>query len=273
MYVLVMVEGHRLLITDAPATRLGQITLAGQVLDAKPLMPTTLRVLDDVVISLVTAGRGHYRHADGRVRAIVAPCLTVVAAGVPHTYGTAPGEAWTEWFVVGHGPLWDLWAATGLLPQEDGPCQLSASAHPDDLAALLGDPPRSQEAAERQLWALASWLTSARRHRDDSLWVRAEQLLTVHLAQPLDLRRVATELGLSYDVFRRRFAAHAGRPPLAYRNARRLEVAARWLRLTTMTHAEIARRLGYVDEFHLSRRFREHYGVPPQTYRRARPER
>jgi AraC-like DNA-binding protein len=270
MYVLGMVEGHRLLITDAPVTRLGQITLAGQVLDAKPLMPTTLRVLDDVVISLVTAGRGHYRHADGRVQDIVAPCLTVVAAGVPHTYGTAEGEAWTEWFVVGRGALWDLWTATGLLPAEDGPCRLSPGAHPDDLAALLGEPPRSRAAAEHQLWSLSAWLTTARRQEDAGVWDRAEQLLAADLGRPLDLPRVAADLGLSYDAFRRGFAAHAGRPPLAYRNVRRLEVAARWLQLTTMTHSEIARRLGYTDEFHLSRRFRAHFGVPPQTYRRTR---
>lgn len=270
MYVLGMVDGHRLLITDAPVTRLGQITLAGQVVDAKPLMPTSLRVLDDVVISVVTAGRGSYRHADGRVQDIVAPCLTVVAAGIPHTYGTAAGEAWTEWFVVGREPLWDLWAATGLLPPDDGPHPLSPSAHPEDLAALLGDPPRSPAAAERQLWALSAWLTSAGDDEDAGVWVRAERRLTGDLGEPLDLPRVAAELGLSYDVFRRGFTAHAGRPPLAYRNARRLEVAARWLRLTTMTHAEIARRLGYTDEFHLSRRFRAHFGVPPQTYRRTR---
>lgn len=272
MYVLGMVEGHRLLITDAPATRLGQITLAGQVVEAKPLMPTTLRVLDDVVISLVTAGQGHYRHADGRVEDIVAPCLTVVAAGVPHTYGTAAGQVWTELFVVGRGPLWDLWAATGVLPAEDGPCRLSPGAHRDDLAALLGEPPRSQLAAEQQLWGLSTWLTSARRQDDAGAWVRAEQRLTEDLGRPLDLSQVAADLGLSYDVFRRGFAAYAGRPPLAYRNARRLEVAARWLRLTTMTHAEIARRLGYTDEFHFSRRFRAHFGVPPQTYRRTRQQ-
>jgi AraC-like DNA-binding protein len=35
-----------------------------------------------------------------------------------------------------------------------------------------------------------------------------------------------------------------------------------------MTHREIARTLGYADEFHFSRRFRAQYGVPPRDYRR-----
>jgi AraC-like DNA-binding protein len=39
--------------------------------------------------------------------------------------------------------------------------------------------------------------------------------------------------------------------------------------VTDMTVREIARTLGYADEFHLSRRFSAHFGVPPRDYRKA----
>jgi transcriptional regulator GlxA family with amidase domain len=45
--------------------------------------------------------------------------------------------------------------------------------------------------------------------------------------------------------------------------------AATLLRLTDLTHREIARTHGFADEFHLSRRFRAQYGVPPREYRRS----
>ena len=80
---------------------------------------------------------------------------------------------------------------------------------------------------------------------------------------------LAAEAGLSYDTFRRRFTAQVGRPPAAYRTERRLQTAATLLRLTDMTHREIARTLGFADEFHLSRRFRATYGVAPRDYRRG----
>lgn len=260
--------GHNFFIADGPRTRIGRIALAGQVLDAKPMMPSTLRVLDDVVVSLVIAGSGHYVHDDGRVDRIEAPSLTVVPRGEPHTYGTGPGGRWTEWFIVGSGPVWDMLELAGVLPGTGGPVRPSPAAHYEDLAAVLRSRPKSQAGAERQLLSIAAWLTSALRDRDDEPWVRAEQLLGADLDTRVDLRQVATELGMSYDLFRHRFAARFGRSPMAYRQERRLEVAATWLRATTMTTREIAERLGYTDEFHLSRRFRHHFGSPPRSYRR-----
>jgi len=48
-----------------------------------------------------------------------------------------------------------------------------------------------------------------------------------------------------------------------------VQTAATLLRLTDMTHREIARTLGFADEFHLSRRFRAQFGVAPRDYRRT----
>lgn len=83
----------------------------------------------------------------------------------------------------------------------------------------------------------------------------------------LEMRDVAAHLDLEYDRFRRVFRDRFGRSPLAFRNDRRLEVAATLLRATNLTCREIARRIGFSDEFHLSRRFRSRYGVSPTGYR------
>jgi AraC-like DNA-binding protein len=263
-----MAAGHRIFVSDGPRTRLGRIVLAGHVLDTRPLMPTSLRTLDDFVVSLVVAGSGSYRHADGRVQAITAPALTVVPPRVPHTYGTPPDGRWTEWFVVGSGPLWELLQTTGLLPSPPGPVQPSPGAHPDELARILRSAPRGAVEAERQLWSIGAWLTEALPEAAGDPWARAERELCAALDRPVDLRAVARTTGLGYDRFRRQFAARFGRSPLAYRNRRRLEVAATWLRVTAMTNREIAERLGYTDQFHLSRRFVAQYGIPPSRYRR-----
>ena len=83
------------------------------------------------------------------------------------------------------------------------------------------------------------------------------------------LQTVAAESGLSYDTFRRHFTAQVGQSPSAFRTARRLQTAATLLRLTDMTHREIARTLGFADEFHFSRRFRAQFAVSPRDYRRV----
>lgn len=263
-----MVIGHYFHISDGPRTRLGRIALAGQVLDAKPMMPTSLRVLDDFVVSLVIAGSGSYRHHNGRVERIEAPSLTIVPPREPHTYGTELDQRWTEWFFVGSGPVWDTLVHTGVLPTSGGPVRPSPAAHHEDLAAVLQSGPKSQAGAERQIWSIAGWLTSALREEDEGPWPRAEQLLGANLGNKIDLLQVADDVGMSYDLFRHQFTARLGRSPMAYRNERRLEVAATWLRLTSIPSREIAERLGYSDQFHLSRRFREHFGTPPSAYRR-----
>jgi transcriptional regulator GlxA family with amidase domain len=159
------------------------------------------------------------------------------------------------------------------------------------LRTVLRATPRSQLAAEHQLLAFADWLVDMADPADpvgqdgagdgepdapkragqgpSPAIAAAADRLADDLTASVDMRTVAAEVGLPYDAFRRRFAAEIGQSPLAFRNGRRLQTAATLLRLTDMTHREIARTLGYTDEFHLSRRFRAHFGLPPRDYRRS----
>src|SRR5918994_6940511 len=93
-------------VSEGPSTRLGQLLLAGEVVDDEPIMPSTLRVMDAYVLSVVLDGEGTYRDADQREERIVRGAHTIVSPGFPHWYGTHPGRRWTELFVV-HGPLFD----------------------------------------------------------------------------------------------------------------------------------------------------------------------
>jgi len=277
MYVLAMPtrsvtpSGYqRLTMSGGVGTPLGQVVLAGEVRDAEPVMPRRLRVLDSVVLSVVTQGSGTYRHADGRTEPIAPSSVTVVLPGEPHWYGTDRGRRWTEWFAVVNGPVFDLLISTGRLTRS-GPRPLPATVRAADLALILRSAP-PPSAAEHQVWAIAQWLSGALNPDADgatAMWDRAEALLTADLDAPLSLSAVADELGLGYDAFRRQFKDRFGQSPMAYRSERRLAVAATLLRLTTLTCREIARRLGYSDEFHLSRRFRRHYGLSPTAYRRS----
>ncbi|MEU4291961.1 AraC family transcriptional regulator [Kribbella sp. NPDC026596] len=260
--------GVRTLIADGPVTRLGQLVLAGEVDDAEPIMSSTLRVMDAYVLSVLIDGEGNYRDADGREERIRPGAHTIVPPGFPHTYRTDPGERWTELFVVFSGPLFDALHLTGAGPRYPVPAP-SIEA----LRTVLRSPPRTRRVAEHQLLALADWLIDA----DDTAdspdvsmeIVAAMGRLADDLTASTDLAAVAAESGLSYDTFRRRFAEQVGQTPAAFRTVHRLQAAATLLRLTDLTHREIARTLGFADEFHLSRRFRAHFGVSPRDYRRS----
>ena len=144
-------------LSEGPSTRLGRLLLAGEVIDDEPIMPSTLRVMDAYVLSVVLDGEGAYRDADGREERIVAGAHTIVPPGIPHWYGTDPGHRWTELFAVFAGPLFDSLAELGILAAA-GPRYPRPIPSIEALRAVLRTPPSSQRAAEHQLLALADWL-------------------------------------------------------------------------------------------------------------------
>ncbi|MER7247692.1 AraC family transcriptional regulator [Kribbella sp. NPDC000426] len=255
-------------IAEGPETRLGRLVLAGEVIDSEPIMSSALRVMDGYVLSVLIDGEGNYRDADGRAERITAGAHTIVPPGFPHTYHTDPGERWTELFVVFTGPLFD---SIQHLSGPAGPRYPVPLPAIEALRTVLRAPPKTRRAAEHQLVALADWLVDVEDTADDVSMEILDAMgrLADDLTASTDLRAVAAEAGLSYDTFRRRFAKQVGQTPAAFRSERRLQAAATLLRLTDLTHREIARTLGFADEFHLSRRFRAQFGVSPRDYRRT----
>ncbi len=262
-------------VSERPSTRLGQLLLAGEVVDDEPIMPSTLRVMDAYVLSVLLDGEGTYRDADRREERIVAGAHTIVPPGFPHWYGTDPGRRWTELFAVFTGPLFDFLAGLGVLGV-GGPRYPRPAPSIEVLRTVLRTPPQSRGAAEHQLLAMADWLLDTEDTGADGPGpdisaevAHAVGRLADDLAGSVEVKTLAAELGLTYDTFRRRFTAQVGQSPSAFRTTRRLQTAATLLRLTDMTHREIARTLGFADEFHFSRRFRAQFGIPPRDYRRS----
>jgi AraC-like DNA-binding protein len=81
------------------------------------------------------------------------------------------------------------------------------------------------------------------------------------------LATLARRAGLSRSAFADRFHARVGVPPMTYLTSARLELAARWLRETTLSVAEIYNRLGYASASAFHRAFKRERGVAPSAFR------
>jgi AraC-like DNA-binding protein len=86
-------------------------------------------------------------------------------------------------------------------------------------------------------------------------------------ARTWSVRSLADVAVMSRSAFSDRFRALVGQTPMRYLTELRLSRAARLLRSTDATIADIARTVGYGSEEALSRAFKAHHGEAPSVYR------
>lgn len=96
----------------------------------------------------------------------------------------------------------------------------------------------------------------------------AEDYFRAHLAEKITLEKVARHLAMSPSAFSHRYAAEAGRPPMASLTALRVELAKSLLLRGLKTEA-IARQVGFYDAFHFSKMFKKQTGMSPSRFRRS----
>lgn len=91
--------------------------------------------------------------------------------------------------------------------------------------------------------------------------------LAEHLASVPRRDHLARMAGLSPARFHALFRTATGTTPLAYLHAERIRLAMKNLGHSDAPLADLAKQLGYCDEFHFSRRFKDETGLSPQAFR------
>jgi len=94
--------------------------------------------------------------------------------------------------------------------------------------------------------------------------------LNAYLDRNISLPELANLAEMSQFHFLRLFRASAGKTPHRYLIGRRVEVARSILLHEDVPLAEVAYRVGFADQSHLTRHFRRIVGVPPGSLRRQR---
>jgi transcriptional regulator GlxA family with amidase domain len=99
--------------------------------------------------------------------------------------------------------------------------------------------------------------------------VTAVGVLRARIAEPWTLNALAHEVNLSRSQLVRAFDATTGMSPMAYLRQMRVERMARLLVSTDLSVAEVARAVGWKNQFHASQCFHAACGVSPTEYRRG----
>lgn len=129
--------------------------------------------------------------------------------------------------------------------------------------------PGDSSLVEGILWGL---YYESRRRPDCRRDPRIEEALSYlrrHFREPVDLRSLASRVGLSPFHFSRMFAAQTGEPPMRHLRRLRVEEADRLARSSSLPLGAIAERLGFRDDEGLRRAFRAVTGRLPSGARAA----
>ena len=269
MYSLGSLFRTQLFFSDDSASPIGRLRMAGTVAASTGI---DSRRLDSYAIVLAVAGAGHYSDELGVTREIAPGDLLVLFPGLLHSYGPDRGQRWDEFYLVFDGPIFEFLEGVGVLDRKR--TVISLRPFEPILARLIeisnAQRPLDQGGRAMEVLSLLPVLMgSAVPGRPLPTWVdRAASRLGSDLNQDLDMTVVASELGMGYESFRKRFKQATGFTPTEFRNRKRLDTAREMLSSTSLNIREIATNLGYYDEYHLSRRFREAVGSAPGAYRR-----
>lgn len=139
------------------------------------------------------------------------------------------------------------------------------------LDFLAGEAPGAIDDAVASLWTplLLRGLAAAPLAVDPRL-ARAVAMIEARLDQPLTVRDLAAEAGMSQSRFFARFADAFGTTPHAALSNARLRAAQRLLADTSLSIAEIAVRTGHGDQSGLTKRMKAALGVTPGAWRKGR---
>lgn len=227
--------------------------------------------------SLILRGGGDFVRA-GRVWAVQAPCVITQWPGEPLSYGpSGKHPAWDECYVIYSPDLKERLQSTGFIcadrpvwPIRHLPAvqerlrelqQLTQAADP----AAVAD--RVDRVWERVL--LETMLSPSAEDEDGKQIRRIATRLRERLHVPLNMDLLAAELGVSLPTFRRRWLAVMKIPPARHLQELRMQEASRRLVETRLPVKQIARDVGFDDEFYFSRRFHIQTGMAPSAYRQA----
>lgn len=158
----------------------------------------------------------------------------------------------------------------------DGPCLTAGAAlsQLDLMLAVVSDIFGESVAHLCSRYLLIDQRSSQARYmmrdhleHEDQTVVAAERWIDAHLAQPMTVTALSSELALSPKTLARRIEAATGVSPIKFIQRRRLSHAAHLLETTALSIEAVAAEVGYQDSTALRKLIKREFGVTPSTLR------
>lgn len=266
-------------------TRVSGAGTAGlDLLHARIVRPYAPHLHEEFALGVCTGGREVIDYRGSRHRAGPGS-VVVVGPGEPHTGGPDGSDGFTYRVLYPPTDLVDGLLGRGdaapphfpdLVFDDPGLAGALARVHSDLCRPAGADGQFPWETDSRLVELLAALVARhaapggrpARPSRSPSVGRPVMDRLAEQVTSPPSLAQVAGELGLSRFQLLRAFREEVGMPPYAWLAQHRV-ARARILLERGARPAEVASRVGFADQAHLTRWFRRVVGVTPAAYRNS----
>ena len=239
------------------------------------------RRLGEFQLVYITGGTGMFSDSDGS-RVITPGTLILLRPGYWHTYRPNKDIGWTEYYIGFNGPTFRA-DVDRFFKDRKGPIELGLSATLVDLfEQALFYAERQCDQTMPMLQAIVIHMLSlinynlATKNRNDDKVVLAinsvKQHMANHLSEQIDIKTLASEMGMSYTWLRRMFRKNTGMAPAQYLQQLRIHSSMYFLRNSSLPVKNIALDCGFSTSEYFCTVFQEAVGMSPGAYRNAHAE-
>jgi len=251
----------------------------GEHPDAYSIHANTGRILEEEQIVYITRGKGTFWSEDTGSLNIQAGNIFLLFSSIRHSYQPNPTTGWDEHWIGFTGDYAKRLMSRFFSSRKP---VLSIGNHPDllnlfiDISTLAG----RETFGYRPIVAAKTLEIMARLNAlAKQSGVRSDEKEKIvrdtccHILEaintPIDFKKYAEGVGISYSSFRRIFKEHTGLPPNQYLLEMRIQKAKGLLVNTDLKLQPIGEACGFDNVNYFSRLFKDRTGCPPRQYRKS----
>ena len=235
------------------------------------------RVLQEFHLVLITKGEGIFEsNSTGKIR-ISSGNAFLIFPNVWHRYKPKKNAGWTERWIGFSGKIADQFLNNSFFNKDEpiiyGCSKPSILGYFNELFKLFDEEffGYQKMASGLCLQLLAEIhnmkIAGNRIENLNSIVVEAKKEMYKNLQKNIDLKKIATNLGISYSKFRIDFKKQTGSSPLQYFLLLKIEKAKELLLNTNKSQKEIAFEMGFESDYYFNRLFKQKTGMTPGNYR------
>lgn len=254
----------------------GYVHFAGYSKSHYTAAKKSMRILGSHAIAYLISGQGFYIDQTGFKKNLIPGDLIFVDPKLPHQYGPIENHIWEEIYFVFGGENFDhISDYAEIIKQNRVGKLLPIAFHKKELFELMNS---FQAAEPKDTFYLVSKIQMliAKAFREPNASIQQNSLdnlnegilyIKKNATQEIDMKKLAAQLNMTYESFRKKFKQATGLSPVQYKLSAVMEIACHQLLSTNKKIKTIAEELHFCSEFFFSQQFKKNQGIPPKKYR------